>query len=275
MDRRAAVDRPAAAGAASAVAVAVAGTLIVAALVPVLRWPVLLALAVALPFALRRPPLGWAIAAGIPVAVNQVWGTVAVPAAGPALADCANLLSPPALWRLAEAVVVLAVLGGLAIRLGSSARELGLVRPSRRQAAVAIGGAVIVAGGSLLLGSLFAEPFFGRIRLSLGDPFALGPALVLAISNGTMEELIYRGAMLAWLTRVVGARPALVLQALVFGAAHGGADFTGSPLPVMAAVAVGGLIAGLIVQRTRSLVFVIAIHIAFDVPLHYAIACRL
>lgn len=257
------------------VAVAVSGALILAALVPVLRWPVLVALAVAFPFALARPRLAWAVAAGIPVAVNQAWGTIAVPAAGPALADCANLLSPPALWRLAEAVTVLVVLGGLAVRLGSSARELGLVRPDARMLTVSVAGAVVVAGGSLALGSLFAEPFFGPIRLALDDPFALGPALVLAISNGTMEELIYRGAMLAWLTRVIGPRPALVLQALVFGAAHGGADFTGSPLPVMAAVAVGGLIAGLIVQRTRSLVFVIAIHIAFDVPLHYAIACRL
>ncbi len=260
--------------AAALVAPVVVAALIAAALVPVLRWPVLLGLAMALPSALARPGLGWAVAAGIPVAVNQAWGTVAVPAAGPALIDCANLLSPPALWRLAEAVTVLVVLGGLAVRLGSGARELGLVRPSARLAAVSIGAAVIVAGGSLVLGSLFAEPFFGPIRLALGDPAALGPALVLAVSNGTMEELIYRGAMLAWLTRVVGPRPALVLQALVFGAAHGGADFTGSPLPVMAAVAVGGLIAGVIVQRTRSLVFVIAIHIAFDVPLHYAIACR-
>jgi membrane protease YdiL (CAAX protease family) len=254
--------------------VGVPALLIAAALVPELRWPVLAGLALALPFSLARPGVGWAVAAGIPVAVNQAWGTIAVPAAGPGLVDCANLLSPPALWRLAEATAVLVVLGALAVRLGSGRRELGLVRPTRRTAVLSVGGAAVVAGGSLVLGTLFAEPFFGPIRLALQDPFALGPALVLAISNGTMEELIYRGAMLAWLTRVVGPRPALVLQALVFGAAHGGADFTASPLPVMAAVAVGGLIAGVIVQRTRSLVFVIAIHIAFDVPLHYAIACR-
>ena len=74
----------------------------------------------------------------------------------------------------------------------------------------------------------------GLIELAL-SPGALGPALILAVANGTMEEVIYRGVMLAWLTRVVGPRPALVLQALTFGAAHGGADFTGSPLPVMAA----------------------------------------
>ena len=41
------------------------------------------------------------------------------------------------------------------------------------------------------------------------------------------------------------------------------------------AVVVAGLVAGLIVRRTGSLWFVIAAHIAFDVPLCYAAACRL
>jgi len=272
MEARSGWERP---GVAVLVGVAVAGSLAAAALLPVLRWPVLVVLGAAFPFALRRSPLAWPVAAGIPVAINLAWGTVAVPVAAADLRDCANLLSPPALWRLAEAVTVLLAVGLLAVRLGSSARELGLVRPSRRLAFASLGGALVVAAGSLLLGTWFAEPFFGRIGLALDDPAALGPALVLAVSNGTMEEVIYRGAMLAWLSRVMGPRRALVAQALVFGTAHGGADFVGSPLPVMLAVAAGGLIAGLIVLRTRSLVFPIAIHIAFDVPLHYAIACRL
>lgn len=254
-------------------ALLVVGLLIASALLPWLRWPVLVGLVVALPFSRRRGNAAWPIAAGIPVAVNQAWGTVEVPAVAAALADCTNLLSPLALWRAAEAVVVLGVVVILVRLMGSSARELCLVRPDRRLLAVSVGGAVVVAAASLALGTLFAKPFFGSIELAL-SPGALGPALILAVANGTMEEVIYRGVMLAWLTRVVGPRPALVLQALTFGAAHGGADFTGSPLPVMAAVAVGGLIAGWIVQRTRSLVFVIAIHIAFDVPLHPAFACR-
>ena len=235
---------------AAVTAVAVVAALVVSALVPVLRWPVLGALVVALPFARRRSGLGWAVAAGIPVAVNQAWGTVDVPAVAAGLADCTNLLSPLALWRAAEAVVVLGVVVVLVRLMGSSARELCLVRPDTLLLALSVGGAVIVASASLALGTLFAKPFFGSIELDL-SPGALGPALVLAVANGTMEEVVYRGVMLAWLTRVVGPRPALILQALTFGAAHGGADFTGSPLPVMAAVAVGGLIAGVIVQRTR------------------------
>ncbi len=155
------------------------------------------------------------------------------------------------------------------------AAEIGLVRPSRPLLAASIGAAVVVAVGSLALGTLFAKPFFGDIQLQLTDPVSLIPALLLAIANGSMEEVAYRGAMLHWLTPSLGFRGALVAQAICFGAAHVGPDFTGNPLPVMAAVAAGGLIAGLIVQRTRTLTFPIFVHAAFDVPLYYVAACRL
>jgi membrane protease YdiL (CAAX protease family) len=253
----------------------VVAALVVAALVPVTRLPVLVALVLGLAVAGRRRRVAWPIAAGIPVAVNQAWGTMGVPAPAALLADCANLLSPPALWRVAEAALVIGVVGILAVWLGSRPRELGLVRPSRDAVALALLGAVVVAGGSLLLGSAFAAPFFGSIKLRLSDPMALAPALMLALANGTMEELIYRGALFAWLGRAIGPRAALAAQAVVFGVAHGGADFVASPVPVMVAVGIGGVIAGLIVRRTGSLAFPIAIHVAFDVPLHYAIACRL
>ena len=253
----------------------VVGALVMSALVPATRLLVLGALVIALVLVGRQRRLAWPIAAGIPVATTQAWGIMAVPAARSLLADCANALSPPALWRVGEAAVVIGVVAILAVWLRSRPRELGLVRPSRDSAVVALIGAVVVAGGSLLLGSAFAAPFFGSMALRLSDPAALVPALMLALANGFMEELIYRGAMLAWLGRAVGQREALLAQAVVFGAAHGGADFIVSPLPVMVAVGVGGLIAGLIVRRTGSLAFPIAIHVAFDVPLHYAIACRM
>ena len=67
----------------------------------------------------------------------------------------------------------------------------------------------------------------------------------------------------------------LLGQAVIFGAAHTGPDFTGSALPVVLAIAAAGLLAGLIVRRTGSLLLPILVHIAFDVPLYYAVACRL
>jgi membrane protease YdiL (CAAX protease family) len=90
-----------------------------------------------------------------------------------------------------------------------------------------------------------------------------------------MEELAYRGALMTWLSPSVGARVALVGQAVVFGVAHTGTDYVASAIPVMLAIAASGLLAGLIVRRTGSLLLPIVVHICFDIPLFYAAACRL
>jgi len=252
----------------------VSTALVAAALAPELRVGVLVVLVAGLLLAGRDTTLLWPIAAGIPVVLILVWGTVPPPSTS-GIAWCADPLSPPSIWRAGEATSVFVAVGVLARHLRSPRAVLGLVRPSRRLLAWSILAGVMVAAASLALGTVAAGPFFGSIQLDLGDARALLPALVLAISNGAMEEVAYRGAMLGWLTPSLGPRGALVAQAIVFGAAHGGEDFVTSPLPVMAAVAAGGVVAGLIVQRYRSLVFPIAIHAAFDVPLYYVAACRL
>jgi membrane protease YdiL (CAAX protease family) len=246
----------------------------VAALVPETRATVLIALVVALLASPRFPVLLWPAAAVIPAMVNLVWGTLPPPTTSD-LAWCPDPLSPPALWRVGEALAVFAVVGLLMQRLGSSGRDIGLVRPSRALLVHSLAAAVAVAIGSLVLGTIAAAPFFGTVELKLDDPRAILPALILAIANGSMEEVAYRGAMLGWLTPSLGFRGALLAQALVFGAAHGGDDFVTSPLPVMLAVGAGGLVAGLIVRRTGSLTLPIAVHAAFDVPLYYVAACRL
>jgi uncharacterized protein len=261
-------DRPAVAAAIGAVV-----ALTIAALVPEMRVTVLVTLVGAFVVGTRAPVLLAPTAAVIPVAINLVWGTWPPPTPI-GLEWCADPLSPPAMWRLAEALVVFAVVGLLAWRLRATPAELGLVRPSRRLLAISVVSAVLVAAGSLALGTVLAGPFFGTLELRLEDPRALLPALVLAVANGSMEEVAYRGAMLGWLTPGLGVRGAIVAQAIVFGAAHGGDDFVTSPLPVMLAVAVGGAIAGGIVRRTGSLTFVIAVHAAFDLPLYYVAACR-
>ena len=50
-------------------------------------------------------------------------------------------------------------------------------------------------------------------------------------------------------------------------------DVTGSPLLLMAALGLGGLIAGAIAVRTRSLLLPVAVHIGLDIPIYYAFAC--
>jgi membrane protease YdiL (CAAX protease family) len=252
----------------------VLAALAIAALVPPLRVPVLVGLALGSVLLTRGSAAGWAFAAGTPVAVILVWGDLV----GARLLvddfDCADALSPVAWLRVAEAAVVIGAIALLARRLGTSVRALGLRRPSRREAALGFVAIVLVPLPSLYIGAVLAEPFFGPIHLDLARPMAIVPALTLAVANGSMEELAYRGALMSWMTRAMGPTAALIGQAVIFGLAHTGTDYIGPALPVVLAVVGGGLVAGLIVRRTGSLWLAIAVHIALDVPLYYAAACR-
>jgi hypothetical protein len=236
---------------------------------------VLVALVVGTAIAVNREaPVRWAWAAPIAVAASLSWGLLAAPAADATGADCLRLTSPPALWRLAEAVLVLAILGGVASVLHATPRDLGLRWPARSVVRWAVVGAVILGPLGLLLGAVVARPFFGSFGLDLSNLGFLLPAFVFAVANGVTEELAYRGALMGFASRVVGVWPALVVQAIVFGLAHGGDDVGGSPLILMTILGAGGFVAGLIAVRTKSLLVPIAWHVALDLPLYAYLACR-
>lgn len=215
-----------------------------------------------------------AAASVIPAAVYVAWGALPQPPVAD-IAWCGDLLAPPVLRTVGGALAGFAVTSVLGWRLRMSGQELGLIRPSPRLVAVSLVAALAVALGGLALGTTVATPFFGTVELKLDEPGAVVPALLVASASGSMQEVAYRGAMLGWLTSVLGARAALLAQAVAFGAAHIGPDFITSPLPVMIAVAGGGLVAGLIVQRYRSLTFPAVVHAGFDIPLYFVAACRL
>jgi membrane protease YdiL (CAAX protease family) len=257
------------------VSLVVVALLVSAALVPALRPVMLLALGLMLLLAAHGSALRWAAAAGLPVAAILLWGAVAGNQARADLADCGELLSPPAVMRVVEALLVCGLVILLARWLGVAVTSLGLPRPKRQEVALGALAVAIVPLGSLLIGGWLAEPFFGPIRLHLADPRAILPALALAVANGVMEEIAYRGALMAWLSRASLPLLALVGQAVVFAAAHTGGDFVGEAWPVMLAVGAGGLLAGIVVRRTGSLWLPIVVHIGLDVPLYYAAACRL
>ncbi len=249
--------------------------IILAAAVAPTRPFVLAGLIAGLIVAIRRDaPVRWAWAAPIPVAVSLCWGMLPAPVADAGGADCTSLGSPPAVWRFAEAALVLGTLAILAYVLGARRSDLALHWPAPRYVRIAVVGAVVLGPVGLLLGALLARPFFGTIDLELGNLGFLLPALVFAIANGVMEEVAYRGALLGWTARLTGTWVALVAQAVVFGLAHGGADVGGSPIVLMGVLGLGGFIAGLITLRTRSLLIPIAWHVALDLPLYAYLACR-
>jgi hypothetical protein len=251
------------------------GLLILAAAVPGTRPFVLAALVAGFAVAWRVDASArWAWAAPIPVAVNLCWGLLTAPLADPNGADCVSIVSPPAVWRGTEAGLALASVVLLAFVLRARRSDLGLRWPDRSVVGVAIGGAIILGPIGLLLGAMLARPFFGAFELDLSQPEFIAPALVFAIANGVMEELAYRGALLGWTSRVTGPGFAVIGQAIVFGLAHGGSDVGGSPIVLMTALGFGGLLAGVISLRTRSLLLPIAWHVALDLPLYVYLACR-
>ena len=84
------------------------GLLIVAAALPIARPVVLAVLVAGLVVALQRQaPVRWAWAAPIPIAVWLAWRILTAPLAHPGGLDCADAASPPAVWRLAQALLAL------------------------------------------------------------------------------------------------------------------------------------------------------------------------
>ena len=251
-----------------------------AAAVPPLRITALIILATGTAIAVsRNAPVRWTWGGALPVAVSLFWGTLASPPAAADLGDCQNPGSPVATWRALEAVIVLISLVVVALVLKAVPGSLYLRWPAKRWAARywpvwALAGFLVAGPLALLVGPYLARPFFGDVTYVILAG-ALVPALIFAVSNGLMEEVIYRGALMGWSGRVMGVGPALVGQAVVFGLAHSGTDVIGSQVPLMLAMGLGGLLAGLVTIRTRSLLLPIAVHVGLDIPIYFAFACRL
>jgi membrane protease YdiL (CAAX protease family) len=223
---------------------------------------------------LRRSELRWVWAAPIPIAVWLTWRTLSAPLAHPGGLDCADAASPPAVWRLAQALLALGTLAVLMSILHVRPSAIWWRRPTVPIARLSVLGFFVAAPLGLLLSAAIARPYFRTFDLNLTDPMALVPGLIFSLSNAISEEVIYRGAFMAFAGRVIGLRWALVIQAVVFGLAHAGAHFLGSPLLVVLGVGFGGYVCGLLVIKTRSLMLPIAVHTAIDLPVYAFFACR-
>ena len=256
-----------------AIGVGLVSVLGLAALVPGLRLPVVLVLGFGVVLAPAGSALRWAMAAGLPVALIMAWATFVADRLVVHPLSCADPFSAEAWLRAVAAILVFGLILWLARSLHTSLPEIGWRRPSKPELWLGLAAVLLIPIPSLYLGAWLAEPFFGEMQLDLSQPLAIVPALVLAVANGTMEELAYRGALMHWLSRAAGPAVGLVGQAVIFGLAHTGSDFTGPMLPVVLTIIAGGLIAGLIVRMTRSLWLPIVVHICFDIPLYYAAAC--
>ena len=100
------------------------------------------------------------------------------------------------------------------------------------------------------------------------------PAVLFGIANGVLEEVLYRGAMQAWLARLVPIGWAIGFQGVVFGIVHAGPEVQ-ALLPVhVALLASVGIGAGVVRWRLGTLWVPIGIHVGADIALYVGLACR-
>ncbi len=249
-----------------------------AALVPVLRLPVLgIAVVVAVGGLASAPgrPAGAAVAwiAVLPVAAGFAAGLLP----DPRVADpgaCDDIFAPPVLRRLLQAAIVLGTTAALASRMGGR-RSLGIVLPPDRRVSALAAACPLLVPIAIWVGPVLAGPFFGPVLLGLPSAAALVPAAILAGANSALEETAYRGALQRWGAPALGRGGAIVAQALVFGCAHQGSDIAAGGLLILAGMTLAGLVAGLVADRTQSLLLPFAAHAAIDIPIALALTCRL
>jgi len=215
-----------------------------------------------------------ALAAVLPGAAILAWGVIPQPAAGVGGAQCADIFSPPAMYRLAEVAIAVAITGVLLVDRRASPASIGLRWASRRTAMIGLAAFLLIGPAAVLLSTAVGGLFFGAFALDLARPGAIIPALVFAGSNALAEELSYRGAMRTWLTPSLGVIGANLAQAVIFGLAHTGGDFVGPAAPVVVSMIGVGFLGGIVARRTGSLVLVLAVHAAADIPIYLYWACR-
>jgi membrane protease YdiL (CAAX protease family) len=141
-----------------------------------------------------------------------------------------------------------------------------------------IGRGLLIAIGVFVLGYLAAATGVGhrlfpvRDVLALHRFLALTPALlVLSISNGFQEELLFRGLFLQKYLAVFGKHAANLLQAVIFTIAHAGITYTPTALLFLIVIVFPlGLITGYLMRTTRSILAPMIFHAGTDIPIYLA-----
>ena len=141
--------------------------------------------------------------------------------------------------------------------LGARPRELGLGRGHRTWRVLAVWCAIPLVWWAIALAT-------GQLR-----PAVLGRRLVShSLQNGFFEEFLFRGALQTRLAALLGQGWGVVLQALVFGLWHLGANIrdTGGDVPAGIAYTIisqgtFGLAMGLLRLRTRNLAACSVVHV--------------
>ncbi|HLI65995.1 MAG TPA: CPBP family intramembrane glutamic endopeptidase [Caulobacteraceae bacterium] len=106
--------------------------------------------------------------------------------------------------------------------------------------------------------------------MPVGRFLSLSPALLLMVlTNGLQEELLFRALFLRKLISELGFWTANIVQAMVFTVAHVGISYTPNALLFMVLfVAPLGLFGGFLMRRTDSVIAPTIFHAAADLPIY-------
>jgi membrane protease YdiL (CAAX protease family) len=155
-------------------------------------------------------------------------------------------------------------LGSIYLRVGTFGRAF----------VIGIAGLVLF---SVLIGIILSGSYVPRLlpthgTLTLSHSLALTPALlVLALSNGFLEELLYRGLFLKKYTAFFGPVLANVVQAVIFAYSHFGVSYTPSVLLfIVVFVFPLGLLTGYLMQSSKGILAGSLFHVGADMPIYLA-----
>jgi membrane protease YdiL (CAAX protease family) len=145
------------------------------------------------------------------------------------------------------------------LRVGAASR-LGLI----------LAVAVFVLGYLASASGLSYRLFPVREPIPLQQFLAWTPALlVLCVSNGLQEELLFRGLFLQRYQSLFGNLGANLLQATVFAIAHAGVSYTPIGFVFLFVVAFPlGLVSGYLMRTTRGLLAPVIFHAGLDIPIY-------
>jgi membrane protease YdiL (CAAX protease family) len=139
---------------------------------------------------------------------------------------------------------------------------------SRRGLILAV--AVFVLGYLASASGLSYRLFPVREQIPLQQFLAWTPALlVLCVSNGLQEELLFRGLFLQRYQNLLGNLGANLVQATVFANAHAGDSYTPIGFVFLFVVAFPlGLVSGYLMRTTRGLLAPVIFHAGLDIPIY-------
>jgi membrane protease YdiL (CAAX protease family) len=175
--------------------------------------------------------------------------------------------STPAGWalqKLNECFVVASVIVTFTLASGNNLGSLYIQKGNLKLGlTIGLASFFIFAAGAIPMASLFQAQNLSMVRIIPWIPYIL----IHVLSNGTMEEMLFRGLFLRKLEPLVGKFLSIFLLAFVFTGLHSWVSYTADNRIFLAVTFPLALALGYIMQKTDSVWGSILLHAGMDIPI--------